>query len=234
MGAPVSPPRVLPELGPALGRLVHPGAAGGIDALLAPVRMALVTRVLAAAGEAREALAAGDEAAARQALGARVWAALWDKAAEEAAALLIRRLDERITAAAVAARMPAWRAERHRVTEAEHRPIHARLGSGAGALLRAAGEIDHAAGPRWAPQVLATARRVESAWLALTAAAEKELSEWEPDIQSVASWRRARWPLWTFTAVLLAAALWAGLVLGGYLPVPAALAPVAERLWGLL
>ena len=234
MGAPVSPPRVLPELGPALGRLVHPGAAGGIDALLAPVRMALVTRGLAAAGEAREALAAGDEAAARQALGARVWAALWDKAAEEAAALLIRRLDERITAAAVAARMPAWRAERHRVTEAEHRAIHARLGSGAGALLRAAGEIDHAAGPRWAPQVLATARRVESAWLALTAAAEKELSEWEPDIQSVASWRRARWPLWTFTAVLLAAALWAGLVLGGYLPVPAALAPVAERLWGLL
>ena len=34
MGAPVSPPRGLPELGPALGRLVHPGAAGGIDALL--------------------------------------------------------------------------------------------------------------------------------------------------------------------------------------------------------
>ena len=55
MGAPVSPPPGLPELGPALGRLVHPGAAGGIDALLAPVRMALVTRVLAAAGQAREA-----------------------------------------------------------------------------------------------------------------------------------------------------------------------------------
>jgi hypothetical protein len=34
--------------------------------------------------------------------------------------------------------------------------------------------------------------------------------------------------------VLLGAALWAGLVLGGYLPVPAALAPLAERLWGLL
>ena len=99
-------------------------------------------------------------------------------------------------------------------------------------MLRAAGEIGQAAGPQWGPQVLATTRRLESAWSALTAAAERELAEWEPDIESVASWHRARWPLWTFTVVVLGAALWAGLVLGGYLPVPAALAPVAEMVWG--
>lgn len=232
MGTSVSPSVGLPELGPALGRLVHPGSAGGIDLLLAPVRLSLVTRLLAAAGQARGALAAGDAAAARQALAPAAWAALWDRAAEEAAAQLIRRLDDRITAAAVAARMPAWRVDRHRVTAAEHRAIHARLGAGAGALLRAAGELEHVAAPQWGPQVLATTRRLESAWSALTAAAERELAEWEPDIESVASWRRARWPLWTFTAVLLGAALWAGLVLGGYLPVPALLAPVADMVWG--
>lgn len=234
MGAQVSPSTGLPELGPALGRLVHPGAAGGIDSLLVSVRMALVTRLLVAAGQAREALAKGDATTARAALGPSVWAGAWDTAAEEAAALLIRQLDDRITAAAVAARMPAWRADRHRVTAAEHRAIHARLGAGAGALLRAAGELDHTVGPLWGQQVLATTRRLESAWSALTAAAEKELGEWEPDIRSVASWRRARWPLWTFTAVVLGAALWAGLVLGGYLPVPAVLTPVAEMLWGRL
>ena len=221
----------LPELGPALGRLVHPGSAGGIDLLLVPVRLSLVTRLLVAAGQARDSLAAGDEIAARQALVPPVWAALWDSAAEEAAALLIGRLDDRITAAAVTARMPAWRADRHRVTAAEHRAIHARLGAGAGALLRAAGALDHAASPQWGSQVLATTRRLESAWSALTAAADRELAEWEPDIESVASWRRARWPLWTLTAVVLGAALWAGLLLGGYLPVPAMLLPVAELLW---
>ncbi len=232
MGTSVNLAPSLPELGPALGRLVHPAAPGGTDALLAAVRLSLVTRLLAAAGEARAALAAGDDAAARAALAPAVWAACWDSAAEEAAAVLIGKLEGRITSAAVAARMPAWRVERHRVTEAEHRAIHARLGSGAGALLRAAAELEHATGARWGQQVLATARRLESAWAALTAAAERELEEWAPDIASVASWRRARWPLWTLTGVVFAIACWAGLLLGGYLPVPALLRPVVEMLWG--
>ena len=225
---------ILPELGPALGRLVHPAAATGIDALLAPVRLSLVTRLLEVAGQARRAMDAGDEAAGRALLAPAAWAASWDSAAEEAATILIRRLDERITAAAASARMPAWRAERHRVTDAEHRAIHARLGAGAGAMLRAAADLDHAQGGAWATQAMATARRLESAWAALAAAAERELAEWEPDIRAVAAWRRARWPLWTLTGVLLAAALWLGLVLGGYLPVPAPLYPLADFWWSRL
>ena len=234
MGTSVSRAATLPELGPALGRLVHPASTGRVEPLLAPVRLSLVTRLLAAAGQARVDLAAGDEPAARSALALSAWAALWDAAVEEAAALLIRQLDDRITAAAVSARMPARRAEQCRVTPTEHRAIHARLGSGAGALLRAAAELEHASGPVWALQVLATTRRMESAWSALTAAAGRELAEWEADIQSVAAWRRARWPLWTFTAAVLGLALWAGLVLGGFLPVPAPLYPVAEFWWGRL
>lgn len=234
MGASVTRVPPLPELGPALGRLVHPAAAGGIDGLLATVRIALVTRLLEAAGRARASQASGDLSAARDALAPAAWAAAWDQAAEEAAAVVIRKLEARITSAAVAARMPAWRLERHRVTPAEHRAIHARLGAGAGALLRASAELEQASDAQWADQVLATARRVESAWAALITAAERELAEWEPDIELVAAWRRARWPLWTATGVVLAAALWAGLLLGGYLPVPEPLRPTVEMLWGRL
>lgn len=224
----------LPELGPALGRLVHPGSPMGIDGALAPVRLGLVTRLLVAAGKAREALAAGNEPDARRLLSPAVWAAEWNRASEEAATRLIQQLDRRITAAAVSARMPEWRAERHRVRPEEHRAIHARLGAGAGAMLRAAAELEHVTGDEWSTQVLATARRLESAWAGLQEAAARELAGWESDIQSVAAWRRARWPLWTVTAVVLSVALWAGLVLGGFLPVPRVLLPVADILWGHL
>ncbi len=223
---------LLPELGPALGRLVHPAESGNeVERLLAPVRLALVTRLLGAAGAARRALAEGDEAAAREALAPTVWAGLWDRAAEEATALVTERLDRRIEAAAAAARMPARRAARHRIAETEHRAIHARLGAGAGALLRAASELEPLRGDEWAARVPAAARRLESAWAALSAAAAREVEEWGPDIQAVAAWRPARWPVWAVTAAVLLAALWAGLVLGGYLPVPAALRPAAEFVW---
>jgi hypothetical protein len=234
VGASVNEGLSLPELGPALGRLVHPVSPGGPDLLLGSVRLGLVTRLLEAAGQARAALAGGDGVKARAALAPAVWAALWDQAAEEAAGVLIGKVDARITAAAVAARMPEWRLERHRITPAEHRAIHARLGAGAGALLREAGELEHTTVDQWGHQALATARRLESAWSALISAAERELAEWEPDIELVASWRRARWPLWTFTGVVLAVALWAGLLLGGFLPVPSVLMPMAEMLWGRL
>lgn len=224
-------PTTLPELGPALGRLVHPAAPDGIDGLLAPVRLALVTRLFVAAGEARAALAEGNNAAARAALAPAVWAAMWDAASEAAAAAVIQQLDERITAAAVTARMPERRLERHRVTPEEHRAIHARLGAGAGAMLRAAAELEHTSGEAWREQVLAAARRMESAWAGLSAAATRELAEWEADIAAVGAWRRARWPLWTTTAVVYGAALWAGLMLGGFIPIPGPLRPMAEFFW---
>lgn len=222
----------LPELGPALGRLVHPPGEGDeVDQFLAPVRLALVTAVLGAAGTARVALAAGDLAGARAALGPAAWASEWDRAAEAAARLVILRLDDQLARAAAEARMPPRRAARLRITEAEHRAIHARLGAGAGALLRAAAQLDALEGPSWAAGVSATARRVESAWTALRAAAGRELADWEPELREVAGWRRPSWPLWAVTAGVLGVALWAGLVLGGYLPVPGALRPVAEYLW---
>lgn len=221
----------LPEFGPALGRLVLPGETDGAAGLLAPVRIALVTRLLSTAGDARKALAAGDEPSARAALRPPAWAALWDQAAEESAALLTAQVDARIIAAAATARMPAWRVERHRVTPEEHRAMHARLGAVAGEFLRAASGLEGLAGEAWTAQALATVRRLESAWSQLVAVAERELADWEADVQAVAAWRRARWPLWLFSGGVLAVATWLGLVLGGYLPVPGPLRPLAEFWW---
>ena len=221
----------LPEFGPALGRLVLSGEAGGATGLLAPVRIALVTRLLSAAGHARTALAAGDESSARAALRPPVWAALWDQAAEESAALLTTQVDGRIIAAAASARMPAWRVERHRVTPEEHRAMHARLGAVAGEFLRAAAILDGLHGEAWAAQALATVRRLESAWGQLVTVAERELADWEADVQAVAAWRRTRWPLWVFSGGVLAVATWLGLILGGYLPVPGPLRPLVEFWW---
>jgi len=231
MGAAVKERVELPEFGPALGRLVLPAEAGGVPGLLAPVRIALVTRLLTAAGAARQALAVGDDAAARAALSLSGWTALWDHAAEESAALLTDEVNARIEAAAVVARMPARRVERLRVTPQEHRAMHARLGAVAGALLREASGIDGSPEAAWSGQVLATVRRLESAWSGLVTVAERELAEWEPDVQAVAAWRRARWPLWVVSGAILTAALWLGFVLGGYLPVPEFLRPLAEFWW---
>jgi hypothetical protein len=50
----------------------------------------------------------------------------------------------------------------------------------------------------------------------------------------VRSWRRPTWPLWLVTALVLAAAIWLGLVLGGYIPVPDPLRGLAEWWWARL
>jgi hypothetical protein len=231
MGAAVRGATTLPEFGPALGRLVLPGETGGAAGLLAPARITLVTRLLTAAGEARAALAAGEEPSAQKALSPPVWAAAWDQAAEESAALLTAVVDARIVAAAAAARMPAWRVDRHRVTPEEHRAMHARLGAVAGEFLRASAALEGLTGAAWAAQALAAVRRLESAWGQLVAVAERELADWEADVRAVAAWRRARWPLWAFSGSVLAVAAWLGLILGGYLPVPEPLRPLAEFWW---
>ena len=50
-------------------------------------------------------------------------------------------------------------------------------------------------------------------------------------MERVRRWRRPRWPLWLITVVVVGAAAYVGLVLGGYLPVPAALDGLAQWWW---
>jgi hypothetical protein len=78
------------------------------------------------------------------------------------------------------------------------------------------------------------ARRLESAWLALTEAAKTEQQRWRSEIEWVRLWQRPRWVLWLISALVLALLTYLGLVLGGYLPVPGLLTGVAEFWWNRL
>ena len=77
----------------------------------------------------------------------------------------------------------------------------------------------------------AAARRLESAWLALDAGARREQEHWAGEIERVRAWRRPTWPLWLITAVVVGAATYLGLVLGGYLPVPPPLEGLTAFWW---
>jgi len=50
-------------------------------------------------------------------------------------------------------------------------------------------------------------------------------------VRRVQAWRLPRWPLWLLTALVLGGAVYLGLVLGGYVRVPPALAGLAEFWW---
>jgi ferric-dicitrate binding protein FerR (iron transport regulator) len=83
----------------------------------------------------------------------------------------------------------------------------------------------------WRTAIAAVARRVDSAWAALEQGAAREEAAWREDVEQVRGWRRPRWPLWLLTVATIAAALWLGLVLGGFLDVPGLLRPLAEWWW---
>ena len=220
----------LPELGPSLGRLVLPPVSPAAEPL-APIRLALVTGLFDAAGRARAALAAGAVAEARAGLAPAVWSALWGRAAEDATTAVVNALESRLNAAAAESRMPPRMRERLRITDAERRAVHARLGAGGSAMLRESELLPEADDAEWVERLGAVARRVESAWLALDGAAAHELAEWEPEIAAARSWRRPTWPLWAVTLAVLVLAAWAGLLLGGYVPVPGSLRPFVEFWW---
>ena len=50
-------------------------------------------------------------------------------------------------------------------------------------------------------------------------------------MQRVHVWRLPRWPVWLITALVLGAAVYLGLVLGGYVPVPPMLEGFARYWW---
>jgi hypothetical protein len=236
----------LPELGPWLGRLCYAGAAGKVLHHFVPLddlRLALATGVLDLAGAARG-FSGDDHAAIVGSLHARSWRQLWEKALGGATRRTADAINAGFTSAAAESRFPKRRLARLQVNEAELAAMTARLGAGAipfEASLSRLEELAHAAGAsgprseaafgRWSDGLAAAARQLESAWLALEEAVDREGARWQGEIEKVRRWTRPRWPLWVITGVLLAAAAWLGLVLGGFLQVPAWLLPFAEFWW---
>jgi hypothetical protein len=237
---------VVPELGPSLGRLVDPPPAtpGALGVPLGDLRVELVSRVFDLAGAARSFAASGDHAGAIASLGRVAWLGLWEKTVAAAAERIAVAANRALESAAEESRFPARRLRPLRLTDDDTRAIGARLGSGGAPFVAALDALErnvHATGSArgrdaegaqaWRTALGAVARRLESAWLALEDAARREEERWGAEVARVRAWRRPVWPLWLVTALAAGAAVWLGLILGGYVPTPPALEGLAAFWW---
>jgi hypothetical protein len=239
---------MVPELGPSLGRLSDPPGAvpdqGALDVVLEDIRLDLVTRLFDVAGAARSFATAGDRQGAIASLSRVAWLELWERAVAAAARRMTDVVNERLREAAAESRLPSRRLSQFLLSPEDERAIASRLGSGGASFVSALDALEltvpaaAAAGLRgrmgqeeWQRALATAARRLESAWLALSGSALTEQDRWKAEIDRVRAWRRPAWPLWIATAALLALMTYLGLVLGGYLPVPAPLRGLAEFWW---
>jgi hypothetical protein len=239
----------VPELGPSLGRLTDPAQpdAGPLGVRLDDIRLKLVTGVFERAGAGRAFAAAGDAVGAAASLNRVAWLALWEQAVAAAADRITATVNARLEEAAAESRYPQRRLREVRLTPADTRAIAARLGGGGAPFVTALDELEQAGhgisgqGARerasaatWRAALTATARRLEAAWLALEEAASREQLRWQADVRRVHAWRLPRWPLWLLTTLVLGAAIYLGLVLGGYVRVPPMLEGFADFWWSLM
>jgi hypothetical protein len=222
----------LPELGPLLGTLVEPPDHDGQEAALDPTRLAMVDAVFARAAQARRHLAQGDEEAARVALGSCAWLEIWDAASARSAGTLIERTERHMREAAAYSRFPARRLAAQ-LPSAEDRAVLTAKLNAAGTGLEAAAPALDARGAEWDQAARRAAGELEQAWQRLIRAAEDEMSIWERRIEEIRTWRRPWLPLAVGGSIALGLGTWMGLVLGGYLPVPGLLRPLAEWVWSL-
>jgi hypothetical protein len=239
---------IIPELGPSLGRLSDP-PAGPTDRdplaiVLDDIRLDLVTGLFDRAGAARSFAAAGDRHSAVASLGRVAWLDLWERAVAAAAQRLADAVTARMRAAAAESRLPARKLAAVLFTAEDVRAIASRLGSGGANFVSALDALEQtvpaaaASGNRgrlgqeeWQRALAATARRLESSWLALTVATKQEQERWKGEIERIKAWHRSLWPLWLLTLAVLGITTYLGLILGGYLPVPGPLRGFAEFWW---
>ena len=229
----------VPELGPSLGRLVvspDEGAEGALGARLGDIRLRLVTGVFELAGVARSFAATGDPGGAVGSLSRVALLGLYEKAVATAAERIAATVNAQLQSAAAESRFPAARWRRLLVTTEDTRAIAARLGSGGAGFVAALDALEQAGHARpeqraWQEALLTSARRLESAWIALEESAGEEQRQWRTEVARVRAWSRPAWPLGLVTLLVLAVAAYLGLLLGGYLPVPQPLAGLTAWWW---
>jgi hypothetical protein len=238
-------PITIPELGPALGRLVVP-ALPGAPMPVVPVediRLRLVSQIFELAGDARRWLREGDRALAIATINREAWEGCWQTAVNAVARRIAEKANSRMLAAGQESRISAKRLAALALNEDEVLSLAARLGRAGEPLQQALVDLDAAAHQalrerapaevieRWHEALAATARRTEAAWLALEDRVAEEWRRWEAEIAGLRSWHRPRWPLVVTGVALFGLLLWVGLMIGGYVPVPALLRPAAEWVW---
>ena len=241
---------VVPELGPSLGQLVAPTgvARGALRLAFDDIRTDLVTGVFDLAGAGRSFGAAGDRDGAVASLGRVAWLGLWERAVAAAAARIAAEANTGLQVAAEESRYPPRRLARLLLTDEDTRAIAARLGSGGGPFVAALDAMEQAAnvtagargeGPRRRTELAGRRRRGRAAARGgMAGARSRRLAPsriaGRRRSPRCRDWRRPGWPVWTMTAVLLGAAGYLGLVLGGYVPVPPPLRGLAAIVWSRL
>lgn len=235
----------IPELGPALGRLVAPLPASVPSLSPVPlddIRIALVTQVFELAGDARRWAREGDRELALATLNRAALETAWQVALGAVAQRAATAVSARLEVAALEARLPRRLARRLPLEQRDALAIASRLSRGAAPLTAALVALDQAAAlarndragdgvRRWQEALTAAARRLEAAWLALEEALHDEWLGWEREVQDLRAWRRPEWPLYVLAALLFGGAGYLGLVLGGYVDVPAPLRGIVEAVW---
>jgi hypothetical protein len=210
-------PLRVPELGPYLGKVITGTGKdpGGLE--LDALRYRLATRLFESAGEARRLAAREERQAALAAVGRTAWLEAWEETVAGVAEMLMARVTAWIDAAALAVRMPNRRRERLELGAAEQGALAARLGSAGAEQATALERLEVEA---WQDALTTCARRLEAAWLELEQAIDVEVARWRRVVGEVERWRRPLWPVVVVGAIALAAAVWLGLILGGYIGVP--------------
>jgi len=234
-------PLRVPELAPSLGRIIVPRRLLDPWVPVDDIREELATRVLELGGEGRSAAARESDGDTRarvlEVTGRRAWTAAWDHAVRRAGARVADALDAEITRTGRQVRLPRLRLRRHLLSTAEKRAIVARLGTGGGPFVAALDELEAAAvragdasvlekdaHAAWQEALRTVARRLEAAWLALEAEVDAERERWNSELEALAAWRPALWPIFVVWIPLAALLVWLGLILGGYVAAPAWLA----------
>ena len=236
----------VPELGPSFGELALPPGVPRtrgtrVSVPLDDLRLALVTELFDLAGAAREFVAGGDRASAVQSLNRAAWLGAWERTVEQVAARLSESFNRRLEAAARESRLPSKRVAELAMDPEETSSLAARLGSGAGDFVAALDQLERTvpraasraeAWPAWREALLATARRLESAWLTLEAEAADEDRRWAREVERVRRWRRPVWPLWLATAVVVLLFAYVGMIFGRMVAAPPFLADAVAAWWG--
>jgi len=228
-------PPALPELGPYLGRLADPTRRFEYPSLgLDQIRLQLVTDLFELASSAREFLLIGDGEGARSALDRSVWLDAWRTTAARAADQTASAIEERLERAAERSGFPRRRLRGLLPTPVDRAALLAKL-EAAGIPLedRLARGFGSAGGEAWWDAVRLAATAVEDSWDQLEEVVRHELAGAEEEARRIERWRPSAAPKLAALGAAIAAAVWLGLVIGGFLPGPKWLDPLADWFWSL-
>ena len=191
----------------------------------------MVSALFERAGAAREFLSLGDLAGARSALDRVAWMDVWNQAVQQSSVLILAEIRRRLESAAATSGIPHRLVQRVFPTDDDARILAAKLSSAGIPLEDLLAEPEQ--GRPWADMIRLASNALEASWLELESIAERELHSYTPAIERVAAWRRPTRALWVSTILALSAALYLGLMLGGYLPTPELLAGFKSWWWSL-